>query len=318
MGLNTPVRVPGWQQRSAGWLTSLSLINLIANVGIILTGGAVRLTGSGLGCPTWPRCTDDSYVAHPELGIHGAIEFGNRMLTFVLVAVVVSCWVAALGHRALTGAGRPLRLATVIALGVPTQALIGGVSVLTDLNPWVVALHLLVSLAMVALCVALLAEIKPAWFQRSVGDSPRGLVLATYALVWLVLYLGTVVTGSGPHAGDASAPRNGLDPAASSHVHAAAVYTLVAITVVLVTMSRRSGDLILMRSAAWLLLVEVGQGVIGILQVRNGLPELLVGLHLLGAALTIGAATRLLITTTSVTGPPEAGPQRRDPRDGGA
>jgi heme a synthase len=298
MGLTAPVRVPDWQRRAAGWLTALSLINLIANVGIILTGGAVRLTGSGLGCPTWPRCTDDSYVAHPELGIHGAIEFGNRMLTFVLVAVVVSCWVAALGHRAVTGAGRPLRLATVIALGVPAQAVIGGVSVLTDLDPWVVALHLLVSLAMVALCVALLAEANPAWFPRSGEDSLRRLILATYALVWLVLYLGTVVTGSGPHAGDASARRNGLDSAAASHVHAAAVYTLVAITLLLVVLARRRGDLILVRSAGLLLVVELAQGVVGIIQVRTGLPELLVGLHLFGAALTIAAATRLLIATT--------------------
>jgi cytochrome c oxidase assembly protein subunit 15 len=299
MGLTTPVRVPDWQRRASGWLTTLSLINLVANVGIILTGGAVRLTGSGLGCPTWPRCTDDSYVPHPELGIHGAIEFGNRMLTFVLVAVVVSCWLAALGHRAVTGAGRPWRLATLVALGVPAQAVIGGISVLTDLNPWVVALHLLVSLAMVAVCVALLAEANPAWFPRSGEHSPHRLVVATYAVVWLVLYLGTVVTGSGPHAGDASARRNGLDSATASHVHAAAVYTLLAVTLVLVVLARHRGDRVLMRSAGWLLVVEVAQGAVGIIQVRNGLPEVLVGLHLLGAALTIAAATRLLITTTS-------------------
>ena len=287
---------PRWQQRSAGWLEVLSITNLIANVGIILTGGAVRLTGSGLGCPTWPRCTDDSYVPHPALGVHGAIEFGNRMLTFVLVAVVVSCWVAALGHRAVTGASGPVRLASVIALGVPAQAVIGGISVRTDLNPWVVALHLLVSLAMVALCVVLIAGVKPTLIPRSHDDSLRSLVLASYALVWLVLYLGTVVTGSGPHAGDGSAPRNGLGSSAASHVHAAAVYLLLAVTLLVVALARRRADRVLVRAAGMLLLVELAQGVIGILQVRTGLPELLVGLHLFGAALTIAAATRLLMT----------------------
>ena len=129
------------------WLWQLSVANLIANIAIILTGGAVRLTGSGLGCPTWPRCTNDSYVARGELGIHGVIEFGNRMLTFALVAVAVACWLAALGHRRQTGRRRAHRLSTVIALGVPAQAIIGGISVLTELNPWVVSLHLMVSLA---------------------------------------------------------------------------------------------------------------------------------------------------------------------------
>lgn len=308
MGLSAPVRPPGWRERTARWLVALSVTNLVANVAIVLTGGAVRLTGSGLGCPTWPRCTDDSYVPHPELGIHGAIEFGNRMLTFVLVAVVVSCWVAALGHRAVSGAGRPLRLSTVVALGVPAQAVIGGISVLTDLNPWVVALHLLVSLAMVALCVALLAEVKPVWFPRSADGALRRLVLATYVVVWLVLYLGTVVTGSGPHAGDAAARRNGLDSAAASHVHAAAVYALVGVTLLLVALAHRRRDPVLMKSAGLLLLVELAQGVVGIAQVQTGLPELLVGLHLLGAALTIAAATRLLISTT----------HERAQRDGGA
>lgn len=308
MGLSAPVRPPGWRERTARWLVALSVTNLVANVAIVLTGGAVRLTGSGLGCPTWPRCTDDSYVPHPELGIHGAIEFGNRMLTFVLVAVVVSCWVAALGHRAVSGAGRPLRLSTVVALGVPAQAVIGGISVLTDLNPWVVALHLLVSLAMVALCVALLAEVKPVWFPRSADGALRRLVLATYVVVWLVLYLGTVVTGSGPHAGDAAARRNGLDSAAASHIHAAAVYALVGVTLLLVALAHRRRDPVLMKSAGLLLLVELAQGVVGIAQVQTGLPELLVGLHLLGAALTIAAATRLLISTT----------HERAQRDGGA
>ena len=123
----------------------------------MVTGGAVRLTASGLGCPTWPRCTDESFVTHGELGIHGAIEFGNRMLTFVLAVVAIATWVVAMRYRAAPPSLR--RLATVLVLGVPAQAVLGGFTVLTDLNPWVVALHLLLSLAMVAVAVVLVRRV---------------------------------------------------------------------------------------------------------------------------------------------------------------
>ncbi len=146
-------------------LWPLAIANLVANIGIVVTGGAVRLTGSGLGCPTWPRCTDESYVPHGELGVHGVIEFGNRMLTFVLAAVAIGCWVAALialrRARARGGSDSlPFWLATVVALGVPAQAVVGGITVLTDLNPWIVSFHLLVSMAMIGVCVLLLDELR--------------------------------------------------------------------------------------------------------------------------------------------------------------
>lgn len=286
--------------RFTPWLWPLSLANLVANVGIILTGGAVRLTGSGLGCPTWPRCTPESYVPHGELGIHGAIEFGNRMLTFVVVAVAIACWLAAWGNRRETGETRAFRLATVIALGVPAQAIIGGISVLTDLNPWVVSLHLMVSLAMVALCVVLLAHVRPelfpGWRERASLSAGLGrLVITTYAVLWVALYLGTVVTGSGPHAGDEDSPRNDLNPAIASHVHAASVYTLLALTVALWWLATRVNERAVAQSAAALLAVEVAQAAVGIAQVNLGLPELLVALHLLGAALAVTAATRLVL-----------------------
>ena len=279
-------------------LWTLSVINLIANIGIIVTGGAVRLTGSGLGCPNWPQCTDDSYVPHSELGIHGAIEFGNRMLTFVLVAVVVACWLSARAARATTGDRTPTRLATVIALGVPTQAVIGGVSVLMDLNPWVVALHLMVSLVMVTLCVFLLAAVRPERFYHPRGSTLRGWILATYAVTWATLYLGTVVTGSGPHAGDEDARRNDLDSELVAHVHAFAVYVLVLMTVIVIVLAARRRDDFVRRTASVLLLVEVAQGVVGVVQLSTGLPTLLVGIHLLGAALIVAAATRMLISST--------------------
>src|SRR5687767_8589420 len=127
-------------------LWALAVANLLANIGIVVTGGVVRLTGSGLGCPTWPRCTEESYVAHGELGVHGVIEFGNRMLTWVLVAVAIACVIAAWQ----SGDRRARALSVIIALGVPAQAVLGGITVLTQLNPFVVALHLLVSMAIIS------------------------------------------------------------------------------------------------------------------------------------------------------------------------
>ena len=123
----------------------MGLASLVANIGIVVTGGLVRLTGSGLGCPTWPRCTDESFVAHPALGIHGAIEFGNRLLTFVLIIIAVLTFVSAALYRDPNRSARDGRrrdlfwLAGGLALGIPAQAIIGGITVLTDLNPYMVA-----------------------------------------------------------------------------------------------------------------------------------------------------------------------------------
>jgi len=283
------------------WLQRLAWANLVANIGIVVTGGAVRLTGSGLGCPTWPTCTDDSLVPHQALGINGAIEFGNRMLTFVLTAVAIACFVVALrsGHRLVT------RLSAGIALGIPAQALIGGVTVLTDLNPWIVSFHLLVSMAMIGLCVWLLAVVRGAavWsptaaveaeslrFGTKPPDQAARLAWLVFATGWLVLYLGTVVTGSGPHSGDEQSRRTGLDPQVMSHVHASAVYLLVALSIGLLAVAHRAGRRDLEQAAAALLLVEVAQGAVGFTQYFLDLPALLVALHLLGAALTSACLT---------------------------
>ena len=129
--------------RAWGWAS------VAANVGILTTGGLVRLTGSGLGCPTWPQCTAASYVPHSAMGIHAAIEFGNRMVTIAVAAVAVMTWLVVMLHRPPRTDLR--RLATFAALGVPLQAAIGGISVLTGLSPWIVSTHFLVSLLMVTL-----------------------------------------------------------------------------------------------------------------------------------------------------------------------
>ena len=285
-------------RRHAGTLARLlwplAVANLVVNILIVVTGGAVRLTGSGLGCPTWPRCTESSFVAHGELGLHGAIEFGNRLLTFVLVVVAVACLGAALaaGHRAA------VRLSVLVFVGIAAQALIGGLTVLIDLNPWVVSVHLLVSMAIIAVCVLLLDAVRgPA---RPAASPPaRWLAWATLAAAWLVLALGTVVTGSGPHSGDTETLRTGIDPAVISHVHAIGVYVLVGLTVALLALARRSGDDLVARAAGLLLVVELAQGAVGFAQYWLDLPELLVAIHLLGAALLSAAATWVVVTARS-------------------
>jgi cytochrome c oxidase assembly protein subunit 15 len=275
----------------------LAVANLVANIGIVITGGAVRLTGSGLGCPTWPRCTDDSYVAHGELGIHGAIEFGNRLLTFVLVVLALALWVVMLVGLIRSWRGerewRPFLLATTVALGIPAQAIIGGITVHTDLNPWIVSLHLLVSMAIIGVCVVLLDELRGP--DRDGAPRLATLAWAVFAVTWVVLYLGTVVTGSGPHSGDLDSRRTGLDPQVMSHVHAAAVYLLLALTLGLAVAARRVGTPTLARAVLLLLVLEVAQGVVGFVQYFTDLPEILVGLHMLGAALVSASVTWVVL-----------------------
>jgi len=287
----------GW---AATWIRPLAVATLVTNVMIVVTGGVVRLTGSGLGCPTWPRCTDESFVPHVALGIHGAIEFGNRMVTFVLAAVAIATVVAAWRY----GRTSILRLAFVLGLGVPAQAIIGGITVLTDLNPWIVAFHLLVSLAMIGVSVVLLRRLGegdgPAEF--AVPASSAWLVRATFVAGWVVLYVGTVVTGSGPHAGDVDAPRNGLDPQSLSQLHTDVVFLLIGLTIGSLFALRSVGaPAVAVRAAVVLLGVELGQGLIGFVQYFTDLPVVLVGFHLLGAALVSAALTWLLVTVRTRT-----------------
>ncbi|SED23101.1 cytochrome c oxidase assembly protein subunit 15 [Nocardioides exalbidus] len=276
--------------RLAPYLWPLAVANLVANIGIVVTGGAVRLTGSGLGCPTWPRCTDESYVPHGELGVHGAIEFGNRMLTFALTAIAFACFLAALG----AGHRRATRLSLVIGLGIPLQAVIGGITVLTDLNPWIVSFHFLLSMAMVMVCVGLLDELRSP-DREAAPRVPRVLAWATLVAGWVVLYLGTVVTGAGPHAGDTESPRNGLTPSTVSHLHAYAVYALVALTVVLLVVALRGGHRWLATVTSLVLLIELLQGVLGWVQYALDLPVTLVALHMLGAGLLAAGLARIAL-----------------------
>ena len=256
---------------------------------LVVTGGAVRLTGSGLGCPTWPRCTESSFTPHGALDVHAAIEFGNRMLTFVLVAVAVATFVAAWGSPR-----RDVRvLAFVLALGIPAQAIIGGFTVLTDLNPWVVSFHLLCSLAIIGLSVLFLHRLShPA--PSSVVRGPA-LVLAwlTFGSAWVVLYLGTVVTGSGPHAGDEDAARNGLDPVQVSQLHADSVFLFLGLSIGLYFTVRSVG---LPPAGCGAAGRDRGPGRDRLRPVLHRPPVVLVGVHMLGAALGSAAVTWVLLS----------------------
>jgi cytochrome c oxidase assembly protein subunit 15 len=273
------------------WLRPLGWATLVANCVLVVTGGAVRLTGSGLGCPTWPRCTDESFTPHGALELHSAIEFGNRMLTFVLVAVALATLVVAWqsGRRDLR------RIALALALGIPAQAVIGGITVLTDLNPWVVSFHLLCSLAIVGLSVVFLQRIDHPDPVLARGPVV-GLAWATFAAAWAVLYVGTIVTGSGPHAGDVDSPRNGLNPLQVSQLHADAVFLFVGLTLGLLFAVHAIGASAPVRTAVLVLLgLELAQGAIGFVQYFTDLPIVLVGLHMLGAAAISASVTWVLV-----------------------
>lgn len=275
---------------------------LISNIGIILTGGAVRLTDSGLGCPEWPRCTEDSWVATQEMGMHGAIEFGNRMLTYVLIAISIVMFLAVVR---LASTHRPIVVRTVIiGFGIPLQGVIGGITVWTDLNPWVVALHFLASAGLVMIAAQLLTRIRTELTQDGELGHPvvdgqttgltRSMATLVLATAWVSVVLGTVVTGTGPHAGDPNSPRHEFDLHLVTQLHVVPVYLLCAATLVLLVMQFRLTTSHHQRRAAWFLVgVILGQGLLGYWQYFAGLPIGLVWLHMLGSALTILAATNV-------------------------
>jgi cytochrome c oxidase assembly protein subunit 15 len=285
--LPTLLRIVRGPYALRGW----AVVSLVMNIVIVVTGGLVRLTGSGLGCPTWPRCTEDSYVSHPELGIHGAIEFGNRLFTLVLVIAAALTFISAMLYREN---GRPRtdlrRLAAGLALGIPLQGIIGGITVLTQLNPYVVGLHLLLSMVLIALAVWL---VRKSWHIAPALASGLSVAVTrvTFVLMWLAIWLGTMVTGSGPHAGDENAPRNGLDAMLLTRLHTSVVYATVAASVVCFVLLRS-------RAVLLLLLVEIVQAGIGVAQYQLGLPIWLVALHLLGASLAIAATTNLMLSVS--------------------
>ncbi len=286
--------MPPLSRPTAATVRRLALSSLIANCLIVVTGGAVRLTGSGLGCPDWPSCTARSFSPTAALGVHGLIEWTNRRLTFVLAALVLATLVAVIRHRPQRR--ELVRLGVALLLGIPAQAVLGGVTVLTGLNPWSVMAHFLVSMGLIAVAATL-------YHRTREGDEPpvpaapgglRSLTFGLAALVGVVLALGTVVTGSGPHAGDPRAGRTGLPPVAVSQLHADAVMLLIGLTLALWVALRVAASPAA-KAMGLLLGVELGQAVIGFVQYFTSLPVVLVGAHLAGACLVVVATVGALL-----------------------
>lgn len=288
-----PIPPEGGRPTGRSRLTrGLLLANLVGQILIVVTGGAVRLTRSGLGCSTWPQCEPGSFTPafHEALSIHPYVEFGNRLVSIVLVAIAVVVALRVTRDRSRSRSFRILGLVPLV--GVLAQAVIGGLSVLAALHPAVVGFHLLASMALVAASTVLLDRF-------DAGDSPAvpvvnpsvlilGRVLAVAAA--LVLALGVVVTGSGPHSGDEDLGyRFAFDPYELAKVHSAAVWLFIAVLVAMLVATRR-GPRPLHDRLVLLTIVTAGQGLIGYVQLFTGLPVLLVGAHMLGAAL-LAAAT---------------------------
>ena len=263
------------QDRVKGKLWYSATLLLAFQMLLVVTGGLVRVTGSGLGCPTWPKCTKDSYVPdESQSHIHVWIEFGNRMLTFALFA-------AAFTTLYLAWKRRDLRLLSALqVIGILGQGVLGGITVLTKLNPIPVAGHLLLSMVLIAAATNLQFKVLE---YRELADSAIGKILATSA--FLTLIAGTIVTGSGPHAGDWQAPRFDFNIEIAARIHS----SLVAITLIIAIFIAIKWP---RREANWLLVVIMVQALIGFIQWWLGLPQVLVGMHLLGAALFWFAAWR--------------------------
>ena len=272
---------------------------LFLQAGLILTGGAVRLTGSGLGCPTWPECTPGSYTPVPnqaEGALHAWIEFGNRLLTFGLVAVSL----IVLAHVLITKR-RDLRLlAAGQLLGILGQGVLGGITVLTDLHPLPVASHLLLSIILVAAATSLYDRREsPVERIEQTDRLVSSLSKSHIALSFLVIVLGTLVTGSGPHAGDEQARRFGFDIRTVAILHADAVIALFGLTLALAVAIRTNK--VVLKKIYLFTFIALAQGAIGYIQYFTGIPEILVAAHLLGATLVWIAAwrVRLVFITTS-------------------
>ena len=305
----SPVRSEAMNSQAVSPITRrIFLAGIVAQTGIVLTGGLVRLTGSGLGCPTWPQCVPGSYVPvpHQAESYHKFIEFGNRMATFAVGLVILACVIAAWRHRPR----RPVLVWLAVAqiLGVFGQALLGGITVLTKLHPIPVAGHFLLSMVLIGLAVAL-------YERGNEGDGPavplaraelRHLARALVGVAALVLVLGTVVTGSGPHAGDVDARRFGLDPRTASWLHADLVLVFVGLTVALILALRLTGaPARAQRASQTVLIVALAQGAVGYVQYFTGLPILVVALHMVGACLIVITTVHAVFTLRSRPAEPD-------------
>jgi cytochrome c oxidase assembly protein subunit 15 len=336
-------------------------LSLVTQVLIVVTGGAVRLTASGLGCPTWPKCTEDSLVTTEEMGFHGIIEFGNRLLTFVLLVIALltyvtvmrmhaakdrlviptfvffaatvglaagillqaiaglNMWTIALmataaaimlftALRIITTAravelGGLVAPAFLLGLGIILQAVVGGITVLTGLNSWIVGLHFVISVGLIAIASLLVWRALPKPVTE-ISPLNRALAWPTVAVSLASILFGVVVTGAGPHAGDIDTPRNGLDLEIWQHYHSYPGYLMLALLVVQLAaqwlVSRKLWADLPTRILFLTVLFTIGQAAVGILQARTGVPALLVGIHMFGAASLSALVTFQLLSARKI------------------
>lgn len=276
--------------------------SLVSQILIVVTGGLVRLTGSGLGCPTWPRCTEDSFVTVPEMGWHGIIEFGNRLLTFVLIIIALLTFIVV--RRTVKSLRFGLTWpALLLGLGIIAQALLGGLTVLTGLNSWVVGAHFLLSGVLISIAAVLV------WRVYSPVHVPLSytavrLAWPIFFVGWVTVVVGVVVTGAGPHAGDANTPRNGFDLEVWQHYHAWPAYLMTALVALALalTWSKLGSSGIsnpAVRSLGLLLIAAILQAILGIVQSNLGVPALMAGAHMFGAAVIISLLTFQLLALRS-------------------
>jgi len=336
-------------------------LSLVTQILIVVTGGAVRLTASGLGCPTWPKCTKDSLISTPEMGFHGLIEFGNRLLTIVLLVIALLTFIVVVrlsdskrrvgllsigffsgalmlvvglalntmfGLTLVTLAAFALALGMMLGFGIPIvrtarsanraglvvpafglgvgiilQAVIGGITVLTGLNSWIVGLHFVISTGLIALAALLVwrALPKPG---NAVASWNFYLAWPTVIVGFIAICMGVIVTGAGPHAGDALTPRNGFNLEIWQHVHSYPGYTLLAlITIQLVAQVWKSKSAFRQLESRILLLLFVAtvvQAIVGLVQARMGVPPLLVGIHMLGSGVLTALITFQVLSARKI------------------
>lgn len=270
---------------------------LILQAGLVVTGGAVRITGSGLGCPTWPECTGNSYLpiaGQAEGALHAWIEFGNRLLTFVLFFSAIATIIYAFRKSRKDLLWR----AALQLLGILGQGVLGGITVLTKLNPLAVASHFILSIFLIAGAASMVERGRtPLVSIRPTEMKLRALVTAQVAITFVVIVLGTLVTGSGPHAGDWQAPRLDIDSRAISWLHADAVIALLGVTLALFVLSDVSP--ITKKRIKYFFGATLIQGLLGYIQYVLGLPGLLVVAHLIGSTLVWIASWRIWLSVTT-------------------
>lgn len=264
--------------------------SLIANITIIATGGAVRLTGSGLGCPTWPTCTPDSLVPTAELSWHSAIEFGNRLMTGVLgiiaIVVLILVWRLRKTRREL------FTLAIIVLLGIAAQAIVGGITVRTGLNPGIVGFHYFASIALVIATTVFVYLSSSEKTGRTIAVSPL-FAVATHLLTGVLaitIIAGVITTAAGPHSGDSDVIRTGIDALFLAHLHSWPGYALFVLNVALLWWSAQQKY----PATPWLLAliaVLTLQIIVGVYQARSGLPPLLIGMHMVIAAVSTSLTT---------------------------